>query len=329
MKLTSSAFAFLAAALAASSANAQEIQLRGPLANAPSCRQCVQYRAGRAVLSPSFGVTLQDDFQRSLVFGLQGAYHFNDVIGLGLYAGYAAVGIPTGLANAAQNYTGIPDPMDPTVRTMPFVPSYNVPDREKFTQQIGRMGLMLALPQLTITPLRGKLALFQNIFLDADIYLFGAPALIFVTERKNFDAASGPNTVRPLNDPDVTASQTQTASRPAFTAMFGAGFNFYVNRFISLSFEYRAYPFSWNTSGTDENTSAMTCGANQMSACRGSPDYLVPAGMNGTIQPGPASMGGTAGGRFLIDENDRSFRWNSMFNFSVNIFLPPAARIND
>lgn len=328
MKLAAGVVAFVGALMAAGSAEAQEIALRGPLANAPSCRQCVQYRAGRGVLAPSFGVTLQDDFQRSLVFGLQGAYHFNDVIGLGLYAGYAAVGIPTGLANGAQNYMGIPSPMDPSMTTNPFVPSYNVPDQTQFTKQIGRLGLMLALPQLTITPLRGKLALFQNIFLDADLYLFGAPAVIFVTERSNFDAAVGQNMILPPSDDAVKNSQIARTTRPAFTAMFGAGFNFYVNRFISLSFEYRAYPFSWNTSGTDENTSATTCGANQMSSCRNSPDYLVPA-MGGTVQPGPASMGGTPGGRFIIDDNDRSFRWNSMFNFSVNIFLPPAARTDN
>ncbi len=329
MKLSSGLLAFLTAVVATNVASAQEIQLRGPLANAPSCRQCVQYRAGRGVISPSFGVTLQDDFQRSLVFGLQAGYHFNDVIGLGLYAGYAAVGIPTGLASAAQRYSGIVDPNDPTMTpTMLFVPSYNVPEQANFTKQIGQLGLMLALPQLTITPLRGKLALFQNIFLDADLYLFGAPAVILVTERSNFDAATAQNTVVGPTDDLVKNNQLARSTRPAFTGMFGAGFNFYINRFLSLSFEYRAYPFSWNTSGTDENTRAMTCGANQMSSCRGSPDYLVPA-MDGTVTPGPMSAGGTAGGRFVIDENDRSFRWNSMFNFSVNIFLPPQPRIDN
>ncbi len=36
-----------------------------------------------------------------------------------------------------------------------------------------------------------------------------------------------------------------------------------------------------------------------------------------------------AGGQFVLDENDRSFRWNQMVNFSVNFFLPTQPRIGE
>jgi hypothetical protein len=326
MKRWVGALAFVGASAVASSAMAQEVQISGPLAGAPSCRRCVQYRSQRFVLSPSFGITLQDDFQRAMVIGLQASYHFNDVIGLGFYAGYAAIQIPTPLAAATAAYGGLPSPSDPAMRMNEFRPSYNVPDQAQFTRQLGRLGLILGLPQLTVTPLRGKLALFQNVFIDADVSVFAAPALVLVEERRSFDAfredGSGSGQVLPITDPDVLASQTNRATRPAFTGMFGAGFNFYINRFLSISFEYRAFPFAWNTSGTDENSTAMTCGDNTMQSCAGSPDYLV--------RPmGNAPSTGSPGGRFILDANDRSFRFNQMVNFSFNIFPQTQPRISE
>jgi hypothetical protein len=325
MKRWIGAVALVGAMTVSSSAMAQEIQIRGPLAGAPSCRRCVQYRAGRVALSPSFGITLQDDFQRALVFGLNAQYHFNDVVGLGLYAGYAAVQIPTGLSSAAINYQGIDnvDPMGMTTRTNPFRPSYNVPVQSEFARQLGSMGLILALPQLSLTPLRGKFALFQNVFVDADVSIFAAPAMVLVSERRDFDAFDpNSNMLSPVDSDRVRESQLARSTRPAFTGMFGAGFNFYINRFLSISVEYRAFPFSWNTSGTDENSTARTCGANGMQSCAGSPDYLV-SPMNNQIAMG------SPGGRLIIDSNDRTFRWNQMVNFSFNIFLPTAPRISD
>ncbi|MDP3279322.1 MAG: hypothetical protein Q8Q09_29290 [Deltaproteobacteria bacterium] len=274
------------------------------------------------MLSPSFGISLQDDFQRSMIFGLQGAYHFTDIIGLGAYVGYAAVQIPTALSSAAQSYAGLSRDGGMTT-TNTFQPTYNVPNQASFTQQIGSLGLMIGAPQLTLTPLRGKLALFQNVFMDADVYLFASPAFIMVTERRDFDAFDvNSGSVLGLDSQAVRDSQTNRATRFAITGMFGAGLNFYINRFLSLSFEYRAYPFAWNTSGTDENTTASTCGANGMASCSGSPDYLVRP-----TSGAPAT--GEAGGRLIIDSNDRTFRWNQMINFSFNIFLPTAPRVGD
>jgi hypothetical protein len=325
MKRWIGAVAFLGATAVASSAMAQEIQIRGPLAGAASCRRCVQYRAGRVIISPSFGITLQDDFNRAMVPGFNLQYHFNDIFGIGLYAGYAAIQIPTSLADNARRYAGLMDPMGGAATNL-FRPSFNVPTQENFISQLGTMGFILALPQLSVTPLRGKFALFQNVFVDADISIFAAPALVLVTERRDFDqldpqssmlSAAGSQRVL---DSQVGANSRST--RPAFTGMFGAGFNFYINRFLSFSVEYRAFPFAWNTSGTDENTTARTCGGNGMQSCAGSPDYLV-SPMNNTVAMGQP------GGRFVLDSNDRTSRWNQMVNFSFNIFLPTAPRVSD
>ena len=97
------------------------------------------------------------------------------------------------------------------------------------------------------------------------------------------------------------------------TGVFGAGLNFYINRFLSLSVEYRGYPLAWNTSGWDENTAARTCfdtsGNARPTSCAGFSDQQVNQDTNG-------------GGRFLLNSVDRGLRWNQMVNFSINVFLP-------
>lgn len=310
MKRWVGALAFLGVTAMASAAMGQEIQLRGPLAGAPSCRRCVQYRAGRFELSPSFGISLNDDFSRHLTPGLNATYHVFDILGLGAYFGYG-LNVPTPLTDAVAN-----------VRDEDRTPSANIPrGGDAFRQQVGQLNWILAAPQVTLIPLRGKLALFQALFVDTDFYLFAAPAFIGVTERANF--AGAPGMVYNGSEGDIQANQTARAGRVAITGTFGVGLNFFINRFLSLGVEYRAYPFAWNTMGTDENTTARSCGAAGTSTCAGNPDYVV------DIDPMPADPANPAGGRFLIDENDRQFRWNQMVNISFNIFLPTAPRIGD
>lgn len=311
MKRWLGAMAFLGATAMASVASGQEIQIRGPLANAPSCRRCVQYRVGRLELSPSFGISLNDDFSRHLTPGLSAQYHPIDILGLGAYFGYG-INVPTPLTSAIAD---VPNDM----RTR----SANVPvGGDAFRQQVGTLNWILAVPQITLIPLRGKMSLFQSLFVDTDFYIFAAPAIIGVTERANFDDPTV--TTARGDEPSIIANQTARASRIAFTGTFGVGLNFYVSRFFSLGVEYRAYPFSWNTMGTDENTVATTCGASGMQSCAGNPDYLV----DQSVVPGSEPVR-TAGGRFIIDENDRSFRWNQMVNITLNFFLPTQPRIGD
>jgi outer membrane beta-barrel protein len=316
MKRWVGALAFLGVTATASAAMGQEIQIRGPLAGAPSCRRCVQYRAGRLSLAPTFGLTLQDEFDRTMFLGVQANYHFNEIFALGAYFGFGAVHIPTALTNQIQERLTEAD------RNGSRAPTPNIPTGSNFLQQIGQLRWMAAL-QATLIPLRGKLALFQNIFIDSDFYIFAGPALVGVEERADFDAGFDSDG-RPIGLPNeaVVNSQTARSSRIAPTGTFGVGLNFFINRFLSLSVEYRAFPFAWNTMGTDENSTANTCGATARGegSCQGFPDYQV----NRDTMNGP-----DRGGRFLLDANDRSFRWNQMVNFSFNVFLPTEPRIGE
>ena len=43
------------------------------------------------------------------------------------------------------------------------------------------------------------------------------------------------------------------ADRVLPAPMLGVGLNLYANSWFGISFEWRAFPFSWNPSGTDES----------------------------------------------------------------------------
>jgi hypothetical protein len=111
-----------------------------------------------------------------------------------------------------------------------------------FKDQIAGMDWVVA-PQITAVPFRGKLALFESIFVDTDLYFFAGPAFIGVSERKECDPATG-------NDCKLPQAFDKE-SRVAIAPTFGLGFTFYVNKWNAIGFEWRALPFAWNTGGFD------------------------------------------------------------------------------
>jgi hypothetical protein len=112
-----------------------------------------------------------------------------------------------------------------------------------FKKQLGGMDWVVA-PQLTLVPFRGKIALFQSIYLDTDVYIFGGPAFVGLLERKNCNKEQAAG--------DCGQPQYfQRASRMAIAPTFGLGLSFYVNKWSALGFEWRGLPFAWNTAGFD------------------------------------------------------------------------------
>lgn len=289
-------------ALATSPAAAQEIQLRGPLAGARSVARLVQYRQGRFALTPTVGVSLVDEFSRELFVGLRGEYHFNDWLGLGFWGAFAAANINTSLTDqiTAQSPGG----------------SFNVPRANQFANQVGRRNFLFDL-HVSFVPLRGKFALFQNLVADTDFYILAGIAFVGVQERADATLRSSSTYETPYltgaNNQTTTqiqqqinASQTARASRIAVAPAVGFGINFYINRFVSIGFEYRLMPFQWNRSGTDEN-SAANPGVSDTVANYFQSDVRRRLG--------------------VIDANDRSWDMNQQVNFGVTFFLPTAPRI--
>jgi hypothetical protein len=233
-------------------ANAQEILLTGPLAGAPAVRKLKLYRQNRFEIAPAVSFTLLDEYQRQIFVGARVNYNLTDWLAIGFW-GAASPGplkITTGLAddiqkvNAQRRAQDLRDANNPNVQH----PSKNQlltqnnlgPD---FTKQLGTMDWVFA-PQVTFVPFRGKIALFQSIFADTDLYVFGGPAFIGVQERGDCGAGkiacSDPNSFK-------------LASRVAIAPTFGLGFSFYVNKWNAFGFEWRGMPFSRNTGGFDNH----------------------------------------------------------------------------
>jgi outer membrane beta-barrel protein len=225
------------------SAYAQEILLTGPLAGAPAVRKLKLYRQSRFEVAPTVTFSLLDEYQREIYFGARLNYNLTDWFAIGVWGAYGAIKIPTALSeniqdvNAARRANGNPNDINRRLTAINLGPD--------FTKQLGTIDWVIA-PQIQLVPFRGKIALFQSLFADTDLYFFGGPAIIGVKER----ADCGPNTT-----PDCTANggTFKMANRTAIAPTFGLGFSFFVNDWNAFSFEWRGMPFARNTGGFDNH----------------------------------------------------------------------------
>ncbi len=288
----------LAVALAATgmglpqAASAQEIQITGPLAGAPAVRRMRQHRVNRVqLIVPTVGYTLQDEFARSLMVGLEANVHFTDFLGIGVWGAMA------NFANAFHIDTDLTSQVVTNGQTTDRN-RLSVPRPGDFDDQVGRL-LGLASVHLIFAPLRGKLALFQGAFTDTDFYILAGFAAAFVEERANVDNGDVCTT-----SPGVTSdacAQTQTARSVRFAPapMLGVGLNLYFNEFLGLALQWRAFPFNMNPAGTDESGQ----------------------GRNG------AEGSGFPDG--VIDDRDQRFYFHHMMNIGLIINLPPEVTISE
>jgi outer membrane beta-barrel protein len=228
-----------AAALGVSTtAQAQEVQITGPLAGAPAVRHMRLYRVNRFNLVPGVGYTLQDEFARSLFVGLEANYHFLDWLGIGIWGGYAAGQIDTDLTTQIDAFAQVTDRN-----------RLSVPSAAGFNQQVGRI-LWGVSAHLIFIPLRGKLSLFQAVFVDTDLYVIAGVAIFGLEER----ASTAPDGVRDascdraeatgLSSAACLATQTARAGRVTPAPMLGLGLSLYANSWFGVALEWRAFPFS-------------------------------------------------------------------------------------
>ena len=259
--------------------SAQEVQVTGPLANQPAVRNMRLYRAGRFQLEPNFSFGLQSEYSRPMVAGLHLGYYFTDWLGIGAWGGFSVANLDTGLTDeiTAGGVT--------TDRNR-----LSLPNRANFTEQVGRIEWMAAL-QLEFSPLRGKLAIFEKLFVDTDLYIFVGAAVIGLEERSDTSNAAcmagGPAC--------FDASQLARSSRVTAAATFGVGLSMYFNNFVGLNLNWRGMPFSWNANGWDDSDSSD----------------------------------GTDFGDGQINSDDRFFRLNHLFTIGIVIYLPTAPEITD
>jgi hypothetical protein len=230
-------------------AEAQEIQLTGPLAGAPAVRKLRLHRAGRFEIAPGVSFSLLDQYRRTLLPGAALTYHVTDWLGFGVWGGFG-IAYNAGLADELQ--TKAIDGRD--CADKPFskackLTATNLTRGKIEDTQLGKMQWIVS-PQIQVVPFRGKLALFSSLFVDTDVNIFAGPAFIGLQERADCGADSDGVKLA------VTCSEQASftlASRVAVTGTFGLGLNFYPSSFVGFGFEFRALPFKWNTSGFDNH----------------------------------------------------------------------------
>ena len=255
---------FGATMAASKPAAAQEVQITGPLAGAPPVRRLRLYRQQRFEVAVGMGLPLLFEYERPFFLNGRLQYNIFDWLGVGVFGGFAIINADTDLT----------DKINTTAPRGVTQTAVNLPARGNYGDQTGMMKWM-ATPQVTFSPFRGKLALFQKLFVDTDLYLHGGLAFVGVRERGDCDVGK-------------CTTSFGTTNRTAIAPSFGLGLTLYTTSLVSVNFEYRAYPFSWNRGGFDSRGSG--------------PDNSFPDNK--------------------IDSNDRTFKFNQMVFIGAGFSFP-------
>ena len=270
-------------------AEAQEIQVTGPLAGAPAVRKLRLHRKGRIELAPTMSFTLLDEYQRAILPGIRANYNITDWLAFGVWGAFGAIQIPTALSDNIQSnndkkYTGPAAGATQVNQVDRRLTGLNV--GKDITKQLGTVQ-WIAAPQLTVVPFRGKLSIFERVFVDTDAYFFAGAGFVGLKERADC-AGGGSCSTQIAGDPFNRYSDKPTSSRVAIAPTFGLGLNFYIGSWTSIGIEYRALPYSWNTGGFDSRG--------------GGPDKKFPDNK--------------------VNSDDRSFKFNQMATISFSFYFP-------
>lgn len=215
-------------------AHAQQIRVTGPLAGAPAVRKLRLYRKLRLEVAPTVSFTLLDQFQRQMFFGGRLNFGVTDWLSVGAWGG-GALALNTDLTNEIQDVNEGRDCNNNSNDLDCKLTAVNLGD--DFRDQVAKMNWVVA-PQITAIPFRGKLGLFNEIFVDADLYAFGGVGIVGLSERGNCDQCTAESTFARVN-------------RTAIAPTFGLGFTFFTNRWTAVGAEWRALPFKANNGGFD------------------------------------------------------------------------------
>ena len=226
-------------------ARAQEIEITGPLAGQPSTRHLRLYRQSRFELAPTVSFTLLDEYRRTIFVGARLNYNISDWLAVGVWGAGGVASLTTDLTDQIDAKA----PRDQLTATQVnhSMPQYggNAP----FGDQTAKLTWMIV-PQVTVVPFRGKLAIFNKIFVDTDFFLSLGAGFVGLQERNDCNPA-GSNGLPACNSPASFGLKSATA----ITGTGAFGLTFYPSNFISFGVEYRGIPFKWNRAGFDSRGS--------------------------------------------------------------------------
>jgi hypothetical protein len=265
-----------------SSAAAQEVHVSGPLAGAPAVKKLRLWREMRLHAEPFFAFTIGDEYARSLIVGGELRFHFLDWLGIGGWGGYSVGQLDTNLTDEIQSRGVTTD-----------ANRLDLPSRESFADQVGRLNWWTGV-EVHFVPFRGKLAMFQKVFFDADLDFFVGAAFVGVEERSDTqiqrDSITSPQyclLAGGAEDPGCLESQLARSKRTVVAPSFGVAFSAFFHEFMGISLRWRGIPFKYNTAGTDNNDDGQ------------------------------------------IDSNDRIRQFNNMFTVGFIFVLPPKMKTSD
>jgi outer membrane beta-barrel protein len=236
------AFAVVAICGTEKTVSAQEILLEGPLAGAPAVRKLVQYRELRFSAGPQFAYTLLNDYMHNFLLGARLEFNILDWLGIGA-VGYYAFNAPTKLTTYISESEDIGG--TETTPTESNWPSYT--GARNFEDQVGLLKGMYLL-QVSLVPFRGKLAMFEKLFVAVDGYIFLGGGVVHIEDRKNCTGSD----CGTWSADDPIPREPERGSRVTGTFTLGVGFMVFFNEFFAVNLEYRIAPFKWNSGGTDE-----------------------------------------------------------------------------
>ncbi len=234
---------------------AQEILLEGPLAGAPAVRKVTQYRKLRFSIGPQFAYTFLGSYTHDFLLGGRAEFNVTDWLGIGL-VGYYVFNVPNNLTDHisdSENIAGVS-----TVPADSNWPSYT--GAENFEDQVSVVkGMYLA--QVNFIPFRGKMSMFNKLFLAIDGAIFVGGGVVQFEERESCDGSQNDDGTfndgcgdydqfKETGDTDLLAPTRVTQFAGAFT--WGIGVMAYFNNWLALNLEFRMTPFKWNAGGTDE-----------------------------------------------------------------------------
>jgi outer membrane beta-barrel protein len=289
VKTVLASLAVVCAVSSTGTASAQELQLTGPLKGAPAVRHLRLYRQGRFEIDPTVSFSLLDEYRRTILAGAQLQYNITDWFSIGVWGAAAVASLSTDLTDKID--TTSPRDVLTEVNVNHSAPgSGQIPGHPaSFADQTAKMSYVIS-PQVTFTPFRGKLAIFNKIFVDTDLYIAGGVAFVGIKEREDCVSPQAPSGLK-CNDPASFALNGVSKIAPTF----GVGLDFYPSNFVSFGVEYRAMPFSWNRSGFDS---------------RG-------AGTNGDF---PDQQ---------VNGDDETFKFNMFVNIHLGFSFPTAPKISE
>jgi hypothetical protein len=297
--------------------SAQEILLEGPLAGAPAVRKIVQYRDGRFSLGPQFAYTILNHYMHNILIGARVEYNITDWLGAGLI-GYFGVNFPTTLTDHVTNSSNVGGNPTTPADTGSNWPSYT--GAANFEDQVAQLkGMYLA--QLSLVPFRGKMSMFEKLFVAIDGAIFVGGGIVHYDQRANCDGSYDPETGNYatgcgdfnafLNDGDTShlAPTLETTIGGAFT--WGINFMAYFNNWFAINLEYRMTPFKWNAAGTDQaGQSASTWEYVEDPENPGEPMW----------QPSSSGSGGYPDGS--IGDDDKTWNLNQSIALGFIFYLP-------